>query len=592
MPTYTLHVVPERPLPLVVVKRERDAGGEVENPKKRRDYVPSLDEDEERTFASTDAVCDGNAPIPAGDDHKCSVMPHQGLLGAAAAFQTGAPSAAAAAAADPLTVQPPPAAAALPVGALAGGTVTGLNLRRGTASPGPAAGVPTPPRAPGPPPPSPPPPPPAVALPMAHGYSYVRQSNTARRTVAEDEFDVIGEGGNGRAITGHRLQSNDGTSASFDAVLLDSTEDNPNKLKPFRQLHIKRRSVDSYVATSLSTPSCSVCVTYTNQNGESYACRVLIDTPCACQSPKSADNRHGHCKSEQIVLESFLIGPKVTSRRVIGMSNETSKLFAFAAPPCCPRRGLDAGVEDSPDAILKRLRKVWASLGGIQIQFFLVPPSRCSSIPIVLDDDFFRNDDVILVFQKFIQYAPYFGYVADIQRYVQSVELYKSLPLEYLQRRKVREQCIAVYMNEVAVDETDGDFSSRHSVNPSEPAAAELDSNVSEPTKWVKVNDLFSAIINDLSPAGSYLICTGKVRPGEGDEPDNCGEGFFQNTGLATEDRLAAKDLKDMQERLEKYLRSQTDFEFKSYELHGEERWKVKKVEAENVLFDLIGRST
>eukprot|EP00562_Extubocellulus_spinifer_P007630 CAMPEP_0178497586 /NCGR_PEP_ID=MMETSP0696-20121128/14771_1 /TAXON_ID=265572 /ORGANISM="Extubocellulus spinifer, Strain CCMP396" /LENGTH=270 /DNA_ID=CAMNT_0020126029 /DNA_START=208 /DNA_END=1018 /DNA_ORIENTATION=- len=104
--------------PLVVVKRERDAGGEVENPKKRRDYVPSLDEDEERTFASTDAVCDGNAPIPAGDDHKCSVMPHQGLLGAAAAFQTGAPSAAAAAAVDSLTVQPPPAAAAPPAGPL------------------------------------------------------------------------------------------------------------------------------------------------------------------------------------------------------------------------------------------------------------------------------------------------------------------------------------------------------------------------------------------------------------------------------------------------------------------------------------------
>ena len=431
----------------------------------------------------------------------------------------------------------------------------------------------------------------------------VQLSNTARHpaaaAAAEDELDVNDDGGNGQliwqdeAMTDRPFQSKDGTSASFDVKLFVRTGDHPSKMLPFRRLQLKKwaLSIDSYVAPSSLRNPLSLQVTSTSNDGATYACKVFIDTPCKCESHRSKDDRDGCYQADGVFSRSFLIGPEETDEVIIEISREMSRQFVFCAPPCYPRKGLDVGDEENPDAIHERLMKLWPSFGGIRVEFFAASSSsRGTRNTFLVDNVVFDN---VIVFEKRIQYATVFGYVADIQRYFQSVGLYMALPLDVLQLQKVRELCIAVYMNKVAVGRTDADISrlqesvnQNHSVNPSEPVAAELDNSVSEPSRWVKVPDLFRAIINDLSPAGSYLICTGKVKHGEDGKP-NYGEGVFQNTGATTEEKLA--DLEYKQERLIYYIKCRTDFDCRYYKdisnISTKNRYlAVKKVEVKNVV--------
>jgi len=346
----------------------------------------------------------------------------------------------------------------------------------------------------------------------------------------------------------------------------------------------------------------------------------------------------------------FWIGPGETEYVIEGFyaSRQTSRQFVFAPPP--RNLKLDVGVEDDPPAKTARLMKVWRSIGGIRIAFSLIdhwkkrekPSSHAKPKQAAIDRDAhvdrkgkclsaapgIRIEDQLkptereavlmeeILFEKRIQYNTFGGYKAahDMQRHVHSVGLYKALPLDVLRQTDVRRQCINVYMNKVPKDQMEDDFNNSleesfnktRSLNPTEAgessqegdraaaaaaaAANEPDFSVANPSKWVRVPDLCRAISNDLSPAGSYIICTGKDKEGdddEGGEPRNYGEEVVQNMESTDEEKMA--DFEHKQKRLAMYFNSQPqDFDCRHYtdEASGRKYFEVQRAVVDLTLSD------
>ena len=97
--------------------------------------------------------------------------------------------------------------------------------------------------------------------------------------------------------------------------------------------------------------------------------------------------------------------------------------------------------------------------------------------------------------------------------YTNTTMLCKDLPVENLKQKNVQKLCINMHIQSL-------------------------------PGKWVRITDLVDSICDDLSPAGSYLICTGQHHVDEETGIRNYGETVRQNLEATREERRADYETK------------------------------------------------
>ena len=123
-------------------------------------------------------------------------------------------------------------------------------------------------------------------------------------------------------------------------------------------------------------------------------------------------------------------------------------------------------------------------------------------------------------------------------KYSNTRELYKDLPIYVLKQENVLRQCLNIYIESL-------------------------------PGKWVRITDMVDAICNDLSPAGSYLICTGQYHVDKETGIRNYGETVRQNLEATREERRA--DYETKVERLKHFFANNPDvYDIQGYEVDEE----------------------
>ena len=161
-----------------------------------------------------------------------------------------------------------------------------------------------------------------------------------------------------------------------------------------------------------------------------------------------------------------------------------------------------------------------------------------------------------IVFEKRIDYNTLCGYKAsqETRKYFNDTKLYKGLPIVALKQEDVRRQCIDMYLTQISSKLSDDNFfenlkntagqSSSEGAAPAV-AAASIQSS-GKPDKWwrVQVTDIVDAICEDLSPAGSYLICTGQYHVDGTTGIRNYGETVLQNFEATSEEKRADYEAK------------------------------------------------
>jgi len=303
----------------------------------------------------------------------------------------------------------------------------------------------------------------------------------------------------------------------------------------------------------------------------------------------------------------FWIGPGETEYMIEGFykNQAKSQQFVFAKPE--QKLDLAAGVEGDQELQQERLMSIWRSIGGIRIAFSLLkkwkkrPPNRnfdpeqaaidaeahierkgkeLSAQPGDIVEDRVPETDreaVLsnnIVFEKRIDYNTFCGYKAShaMMKFTNTIGLYKGLPVDILKQLDVRKQCVNMYMTQVPLDlmrdkfhdnleetfkqthSAAGQSSSEGATSGAAAAAAVAGSAngggpnlFSTPDKWVPVRAIVRAICRDLSPAGSYLICTGEYHVDEETGVRNYGETVVQNTEASNEEKYSEMDYKTEQ---------------------------------------------
>lgn len=298
----------------------------------------------------------------------------------------------------------------------------------------------------------------------------------------------------------------------------------------------------------------------------------------------------------------FWIGPGETEYTIEGFykNQAKSQQFVFAKPT--QDLDLSEGIDQSDEGLKnERMMNIFRSIGGIRIAFSLLKkwqkrPLNRSYTPKqaaidaeafverkgkelsaqpgeIVEDRVPETDREALlsdtvVFEKRIDYNTFCGYKASqtMVKYTNTIGLYKGLPIDILKQEDVRKQCVNMYMTQVPLDRMrdkfhdnlEETFKQTHSSagcstgqSSSEGAASRTaagDSGepkaYSKPDKWVPVQAIVRAICRDLSPAGSYLICTGEYHVDERTGIRNYGETVVQNTEASAEERYVDMEYK------------------------------------------------
>ena len=366
-------------------------------------------------------------------------------------------------------------------------------------------------------------------------------------------------------------------------------------------------SIDSYVATEGQPFALRIKIARPRSDNAAYGGRVYIDAPCKCKHHDTSERlgeRH-ICGRQNAVVKQlndgmdhfFWIGPGETEYIIEGFykNQAESQQFVFAKP--AQKLDLAAGVEGDDELQNERLMNIWRSIGGIRIAFSLLERWKHRGDDVsfkpkqaAIDADAFierkgkelsaQPGDLVLdnvpetereavlsdeiVFEKRIDYNTFCGYKASqaMMKYTNTKTLYKGLPVDILKQEDVQRQCINMYMTQVPLeqmrnkfhDSLEDAFNKTHSEagqSSSEGAAAVLPAaasasgqSSSKPGKWVRVTDIVDTICDDLSPAGSYLICTGQYHVDEETGIRNYGETIVQNSEATREERRADYEIK------------------------------------------------
>mmetsp|Transcript_24405 Transcript_24405/g.27313 ORF Transcript_24405/g.27313 Transcript_24405/m.27313 type:complete len:202 (+) Transcript_24405:361-966(+) len=139
-------------------------------------------------------------------------------------------------------------------------------------------------------------------------------------------------------------------------------------------------------------------------------------------------------------------------------------------------------------------------------------------------------------------YNTYEGFTARrlTTMYSNRVEFYKGMPLKCLFDKKVRFQGIMVFFRKVAELRTDQattlriDLTTEQRIDTEASMAAAPQVMTND---WVCVEDLVRYVSKSLSPAGSYLVCTGKHYRASNNIRDY-GEKYVQKQGTSQENKL------------------------------------------------------
>ena len=366
-------------------------------------------------------------------------------------------------------------------------------------------------------------------------------------------------------------------------------------------------SIDSYVATEGQPFALRIKIARPRSDNAAYGGRVYIDAPCKCKHHDTSERlgeRH-ICGRQNAVVKQlndgmdhfFWIGPGETEYIIEGFykNQAESQQFVFAKP--AQKLDLAAGVEGDDELQNERLMNIWRSIGGIRIAFSLLERWKHRGDDVsfkpkqaAIDADAFierkgkelsaQPGDLVLdnvpetereavlsdeiVFEKRIDYNTFCGYKASqaMMKYTNTKTLYKGLPVDILKQEDVQRQCINMYMTQIPLeqmrnkfhDSLEDAFNKTHSEagqSSSEgaadvlPAAASASGqSSSKPGKWVRVTDIVDTICDDLSPAGSYLICTGQYHVDEETGIRNYGETIVQNSEATREERRADYEIK------------------------------------------------
>jgi len=142
-------------------------------------------------------------------------------------------------------------------------------------------------------------------------------------------------------------------------------------------------------------------------------------------------------------------------------------------------------------------------------------------------------------------------------KYSNTRELYKDLPIYVLKQENVLRQCLNMYIQSL-------------------------------PGKWVRITDMVDAICNDLSPAGSYLICTGQYHVDKETSIRNYGETVLQNSEATSEEKRA--DYETKVERLKHFFTNNPDI-YDSQDYGFDEETGRIRIEVCKAVVDLTANS-
>jgi len=470
-------------------------------------------------------------------------------------------------------------------------------------------------------------------------------AKSARATANNEAGTSSGDEDSANVEKAHNLfMSREGKNAYFRVELLIGPPGNRVKMAPFSEVLCEdgNLSIDSYVATEGQPFALRVKIARPRSDNAVYGGRVYIDKPCNCKhhdTNEKLGERHV-CGIQNDVVKQlnhgmdhfFWIGPGETEYMIEGFykNQATSQQFVFAKP--AQKLDLAVGVEDDEDLQNERLMNIWRSIGGIRISFSLLDSWKKRAInktfkpkqaaidaeahierkgkelsaqpgDVVIDNvpkierEAVLSDDI--VFEKRIDYNTFCGYKAShaMMKYTNTKGLYKGLPIDILKQDDVQRQCINMYMTQVPLEQMQNKFhdgledafNKTHSEagqSSSEGAAASGQTS-GKPSKWVRVTDIVDAICDDLSPAGSHLICTGEYHVDQETEIRNYGETIVQNTEATKEEKKA--DYEHKVKRLTHFFTNSPhvyDFQDYTEEETGKIRFEVCKA-----VVDLTGNS-
>ena len=367
-------------------------------------------------------------------------------------------------------------------------------------------------------------------------------------------------------------------------------------------------SIDSYVATEGQPFALRVKIARPRTDNAVYGGRIYIDKPCSCKHHERTERlgEQHVCGKKNAVTKQlnegmdhfFWIGPGETEYMIEGFykNQATSQQFVFAKPT--QDLDLAEGFEQNDDRLQnERMMNIFRSIGGIRISFSLLkkwkkraPNHSFNPKQAAIDTEAFverkgkelsaQPGEIVedrvpetdreavlsdtIVFEKRIDYNTFCGYKASqtMVKYTNTIGLYKGLPVDILKQEDVRKQCVNMYMTQVPLDRMrnkfldnlEETFKQTHSSagqSSSEGAASRsaADDNdepnaYSKPDKWVPVQAIVRAICRDLSPAGSYLICTGEYHVDEKTGIRNYGETVVQNTEASNEEKYVDMEYK------------------------------------------------
>ena len=414
------------------------------------------------------------------------------------------------------------------------------------------------------------------------------------------------------------FMSREGKAAYFKVELLLGNQSNRRKMLPFqmRSEEDGDLSTASYVAPIGEAFAIRIKLARPRSEGSLYGGKVYIDTPC-CHDGCGDDCTHVKSKGSgrlprQLKSEPdhfFWIGPGETEYIIDGFysSRRSSQQFIFSEPP----KSLDLGPSIEDEDLMTRnarLMRAWRSIGGIRIAFTTVEGYKDRSegeqrfqkprqAGIDLDAHMDRKGkqlsaapgeqivdsfpasslcrEAILsdetTFEKRLLYNTFSGYKAaqETQRHVYNHELYRALPLAVLHQADVRDQAIMTFVIKVPKDRMEVHFNARLEASfnrsrPISPAAAGEssqeertiggDNTFGDPEAWISVSDVVKCMCEYLSPAGSYIICTGSDRKAEKGTEKNYGEQIVQKvTGVNDAERML--DFAHKQRKLWEYMR-------------------------------------
>jgi hypothetical protein len=314
--------------------------------------------------------------------------------------------------------------------------------------------------------------------------------------------------------------------------------DKRQRMLPFSQNNSQERlSIDHYVATPGLPFAIRVKLARPCQEGALYGARVYIDSGRA--GHKTVYERWSEVATDDENVDSaaadhyFWINPGVTEYIVEGFykSNNESQRFEFAEPARKKARVVPEDVD---------FRDMLETVGIIRIVFCRVEEFKskfphftsqvASPQQVSVDDrvehkikmsakpgkvikDGRRVGDRYavlsneIVYERRIVYNSFEGFsaLATFNKHTHQVEFYKSMPLEALLNKTVRLQGIMAFyrkVNGARVDLTNSERIQQAAL----PTAANGSAN-----DFVRVEDMVHLICENLSPAGSFIMCTGRA---------------------------------------------------------------------------------